>query len=171
MLRCWLKGQPGDTLHAVVCAAGYNLSWLLRAIVRLGLGPLLLVLAWLRCCPTDGRKPCSHLPNLPSWQRTTAVGRSRENVGDGNRILQVRLLTLAALCGHRWGQSIGGLLSEGHVHDALSRLALKPHLMDLGDSACTEKCVNTMSIMYFTLIMTGGKVTASRHQLPLPVTC
>ncbi len=37
MDRCWLKGQTGDALHAVLCAAGYNLRWLLRTIVRLGL--------------------------------------------------------------------------------------------------------------------------------------
>jgi len=37
MDRCWLKGQLGDALHAVLCAAGYNLRWLLRAMVRLGL--------------------------------------------------------------------------------------------------------------------------------------
>ena len=40
MRRCWLKGQTGDALHAVLCAAGYNLRWLLRAIVRLGVAPL-----------------------------------------------------------------------------------------------------------------------------------
>jgi hypothetical protein len=34
MQRCWLKGQAGDALHAMLCAAGYNLRWLLRAIVR-----------------------------------------------------------------------------------------------------------------------------------------
>ena len=37
--RCWLKGVLGDALHAVSCAAGYNLRWLLRAIARLGIGP------------------------------------------------------------------------------------------------------------------------------------
>ena len=37
MDRCWLKGATGDALHAVLCAAGYNIRWLLRAIVRLGL--------------------------------------------------------------------------------------------------------------------------------------
>ncbi len=42
MRRCWLKGQTGDALHAVLCATGYNLRWLLRAIVRLGLGPTFL---------------------------------------------------------------------------------------------------------------------------------
>jgi hypothetical protein len=35
--RYWLKGAEGDALHAVLCAAGYNLRWLLRTIVRLGL--------------------------------------------------------------------------------------------------------------------------------------
>lgn len=42
MDRCWLKGQQGDALHAVLCAAGYNLRWLLRAMFRLGLKALLL---------------------------------------------------------------------------------------------------------------------------------
>jgi IS5 family transposase len=35
--RCWLKGDVGDALHATLCAAGYNIGWLLRAMVRLGL--------------------------------------------------------------------------------------------------------------------------------------
>ncbi len=34
MNRCWLAGSLGDALHAVLCAAGYNLRWLLRAIAR-----------------------------------------------------------------------------------------------------------------------------------------
>ena len=42
--RCWLQGTLGDALHAISCAAGYNLRWLLRAIVRLGIGPLFLCL-------------------------------------------------------------------------------------------------------------------------------
>lgn len=42
MDRCWLPGQLGDALHAVLCAAGYNLHWLLRAMVCLGLTALLL---------------------------------------------------------------------------------------------------------------------------------
>lgn len=42
MDRCWLPGQLGDALHTVLCAAGYNLRWLLRAMVRLGLKALLL---------------------------------------------------------------------------------------------------------------------------------
>ena len=37
MDRCWLQGAVGDALHALCCAAGYNIRWLLRAITRLGL--------------------------------------------------------------------------------------------------------------------------------------
>lgn len=50
MDRCWLKGTTGDAIHAVLCAAGYNLRWLLRAIVRLGIKPVFLRLLrwWMR---------------------------------------------------------------------------------------------------------------------------
>jgi IS5 family transposase len=53
MMRCWLKGAIGDALHAVLCAAGYNIRWLLRAIVRLGLKAvfLRLLIRWLRSAP------------------------------------------------------------------------------------------------------------------------
>ena len=34
MDRCWLKGATGDALHAVLCAAGFNLRWLMRAVQR-----------------------------------------------------------------------------------------------------------------------------------------
>jgi IS5 family transposase len=44
MDRCWLQGAVGDALHALCCAAGYNIRWLLRAIARLGLGALFFVL-------------------------------------------------------------------------------------------------------------------------------
>ncbi len=44
MDRCHLKGSEGDALHAVLCAAGYNICWLLRMIVKKGLGLLLCLL-------------------------------------------------------------------------------------------------------------------------------
>jgi IS5 family transposase len=44
MHRCHLKGSEGDALHAVLCAAGYNIRWLLRMIVKKGLGFLLRLL-------------------------------------------------------------------------------------------------------------------------------
>lgn len=37
MDRCHLKGETGDRLHAVLCAAGYNIRWLLRMIAKKGL--------------------------------------------------------------------------------------------------------------------------------------
>src|SRR5690606_25134739 len=47
MDRCWLQGATGDALHAVLCAAGFNLRWLLRAIVRRGITAVFLRLwAW-----------------------------------------------------------------------------------------------------------------------------
>ena len=36
MDRCHLKGEIGDRLHAVLCAAGYNIRWLLRMIANKG---------------------------------------------------------------------------------------------------------------------------------------
>ncbi len=44
MDRCHLKGSEGDALHAVLCAAGYNIGWLLRMIVKKGLSHLLSLL-------------------------------------------------------------------------------------------------------------------------------
>ena len=43
MIRCYLRGSMGDALRAIAlgysvsCAAGYNIRWLIRAIMRLGL--------------------------------------------------------------------------------------------------------------------------------------
>ena len=47
MDRCWLQGALGDALHALGCAAGYNIRWLLRAITRLGLKGLFCALSVL----------------------------------------------------------------------------------------------------------------------------
>lgn len=50
MIRCYLKGGIGDALHAISCAAGYNIRWLLRAIKRLGLKGLFaraFLLCWM----------------------------------------------------------------------------------------------------------------------------
>ena len=37
MNRCHLKGSEGDAIHAVLCAAGYNIRWLLRMIRKKGI--------------------------------------------------------------------------------------------------------------------------------------
>jgi IS5 family transposase len=47
MERCWLQGASGDALHAVLCATGYNIRWLLRVIQAKGLKALLLALIGL----------------------------------------------------------------------------------------------------------------------------
>jgi len=44
MDRCHLRGEIGDRLHAVLCAAGNSLRWRLRAIGRKGLGNLFWLL-------------------------------------------------------------------------------------------------------------------------------
>lgn len=44
MNRCHLKGAVGESLHAVLCAAGYNIRWLQRMIVKKGLSLFLRLL-------------------------------------------------------------------------------------------------------------------------------
>jgi IS5 family transposase len=48
MGRSHLKGSLGDKLHVVLCAAGYNIRWLLRMIVKKGLGLIFLCLELAR---------------------------------------------------------------------------------------------------------------------------
>ena len=43
--KCWLKGSEGDALHAVLCAAGFNIRWLLRAIAARAAKAALFVFA------------------------------------------------------------------------------------------------------------------------------
>jgi IS5 family transposase len=39
--RCYLKGKTGDAIHAVLCAAGYNIKRLMRMILQKGIKPFL----------------------------------------------------------------------------------------------------------------------------------
>ena len=55
MIRCYLQGSMGDALHAISCAAGYNIRWLMRAIMRLGLRGL-FAFAFLASRLTDRRR-------------------------------------------------------------------------------------------------------------------
>jgi len=88
MDRCWLQGTLGDALHTVLCAAGYNLRWLLRAIVRLGLAPLFFALNFLRHVLTAATSaaqkppPTSHVPRLHSLA-TQARPPLRSSTGIG----------------------------------------------------------------------------------------
>ncbi|EHP40348.1 transposase [Cupriavidus basilensis OR16] len=47
MRRNWLKGVAGDAVHPILCAAGFNLRWQLRAIARLGICSILCILGSL----------------------------------------------------------------------------------------------------------------------------
>ena len=40
MNLCHLKGSKGDSLRAVLCAAGFNIRWLLRRFLKKGIGLL-----------------------------------------------------------------------------------------------------------------------------------
>ena len=55
MDRCHLKGAQGDRLHAVLCAAGYNIRWLLRMIAKKGV--TFLRQLYLRLCVLAGVSP------------------------------------------------------------------------------------------------------------------
>ena len=58
MDRCYLKGEMGDRLHAVLCAAGYNIRWLLRMMAKKGLRALLsLLLRLLRLAAMGAKMP------------------------------------------------------------------------------------------------------------------
>lgn len=74
MDRCWLQGEFGDALHTVLCAAGYNLRWLIRAVVRLGLKGLLLRLQFVmlmsRIAPS-ARLAAVHLALPRGWGTPT----------------------------------------------------------------------------------------------------
>lgn len=64
MERCHLKGVTGDRLHAVLCAAGYNIKWLLRMIARKGVA--FLQRLYLRLCQIAGLSPnCSRMARKP----------------------------------------------------------------------------------------------------------
>jgi len=70
MDRCWLQGALGDALHALSCAAGYNIRWLMRAIARLGLGGLFCAL--LAVLPQVARTRRAMLP-WPSAMRSAST--------------------------------------------------------------------------------------------------
>lgn len=55
MDRCYLKGEKGDRLNAVLCAAGYNIKWLLRMIAKKGV--TFLRGFYLRLCEALGAQP------------------------------------------------------------------------------------------------------------------
>lgn len=71
MDRCWLPGKLGDALYSVLCAAGYNLGWLLRAMAQMGLLVLYLcpILIGLLALLTLIQRPSKN-----PWDGWTAFG-------------------------------------------------------------------------------------------------
>jgi transposase, IS5 family len=65
MDRCHLKGETGDRLHAVLCAAGYNIRWLLRMISRKGI--TFVRRLYLRLCTMAGLSPNWELALQTLW--------------------------------------------------------------------------------------------------------
>ncbi|MGH9887132.1 MAG: IS5 family transposase, partial [bacterium] len=94
MRRCRLKGQTGDALHAVLCAAGFNLRWLLRAIVRLGLRAVFFGLMRLnRFMPPAVPSPKTAPERDDSTGFAHFVVWLHHRVSRSYRFLQVRLDT------------------------------------------------------------------------------
>jgi IS5 family transposase len=71
MDRCWLQGALGDALHALGCAAGYNIRWLLRAIARLGLMVVFLRLFLTAMTMPNKVKP-AYSSRVTAWMRSIA---------------------------------------------------------------------------------------------------
>jgi len=65
MDRCWLQGASGDALHAVLCAAGFNIRWLLRAVAAKGLKALWLALT--KWAPWLGRSSQTAQATVTPW--------------------------------------------------------------------------------------------------------
>ena len=68
MGRCYLKGQLGDSINAVLAAAGYNIRWLLRQIIKKGLTFLEQFFLRLQQVGLQAAQACKHLlQTLKSW--------------------------------------------------------------------------------------------------------
>ena len=76
MQRCWLKGGEGDALHAVLCAAGFNIRWLMRALLRQlsGSGLKHVFLALMALCANQLCGLSASLRSLAAPQRHPQTG-------------------------------------------------------------------------------------------------
>jgi IS5 family transposase len=74
MNRCHLKGAEGDAIHAVLCAAGYNIRWLLRMIRKKGIR---LCLALIKLLGLSGllpkNSPTNHIERFRRGQLTVSM--------------------------------------------------------------------------------------------------
>jgi IS5 family transposase len=81
MDRCHLKGETGDRLHAVLCAAGYNIRWLLRMIAKKGMAFLRRL--YLCLCTVAGVSP--------NWQNALGTLLTRALAGSVQRPVGARV--------------------------------------------------------------------------------
>jgi IS5 family transposase len=74
MNRCHLKGAEGDAIHAVLCAAGYNIRWLIRMIRKKGIR---LYFALTKLFGLNGliakMSPTNHVDQLRCGQLTVSM--------------------------------------------------------------------------------------------------
>jgi hypothetical protein len=57
MARCYLKSVLGDKMHTVLCAAGYDVRWLLRMIAKIGLRAFLRALRVMAAIAVSREQP------------------------------------------------------------------------------------------------------------------
>jgi IS5 family transposase len=70
MDRCWLSGSTGDALHAVLCAAGFNLRWLYGQLPPRGWWPFFWPSRRWRCMQ-HASAACCKLLCVPLGEQTS----------------------------------------------------------------------------------------------------
>ena len=71
MQRCHLKGTEGDALHAVLCATGFNIRWLLRMISKKGIRLYFAFIKLIGLCGLLAKNlPAKRIEQLRNGQST-----------------------------------------------------------------------------------------------------
>ena len=73
MNRCHLKGAEGDAIHAVLCAAGYNIRWLLRMIRKKGIRLYFALIKLLGLSGLRGKNSRINHNEQPTRSQLTAL--------------------------------------------------------------------------------------------------
>jgi len=73
MNRCHLKGVEGDAIHAVMCAAGYNIRWLLRMIRKKGIRLYFALIKLLGLSGLRGKNSRINHNEQPTRSQLTAL--------------------------------------------------------------------------------------------------
>lgn len=71
MNRCHFKGAEGDAMHAVLCAAGYNIRWLLRMIRQKGIRLYLALIKVMGLAALLAKKPATN--DIDGFRRAQLV--------------------------------------------------------------------------------------------------